>query len=70
METIVLILAVASTKRTTSTWRITSFLDTKKSQQGLENHWQKLKTLPNLCQPAVKGECLQLIDEYHLNGRL
>ena len=103
METIVLILAVASTmmtttgqetegdvyrilpfeastglyyeylgtmKRTTSTWRITSFLDTKKLQQVLENYRQKSKTLPKLCQPAVKDECLQLIDEYHLNRRL
>ena len=57
-------------KRTTSTWRITSFLDTKKLQQGLENYRQKLKTLPRLCQPEVKDEYLQLVDEYRLNGRL
>ena len=81
METIVLILAIASTMMTTtgqetegdvymilpfeastglyykylgtmkrtSNWRITSFLDAKKLQQGLKNYRQKLKTLPKLC---------------------
>ena len=57
-------------RRTISTWRITSFLDTEKSQQELENYRQKLKTLLKLCQTAMKDECLQLVDEYHLNGRL
>ena len=48
---------LGTVRRTTSTWRVTNFLDAEKLQQGLGNYRKKLKTLPKLCQPVMENEC-------------
>ena len=56
-------------RRGVGTWRITSFLNTKKLRLGLAACKLRLEALPKTCQPMLGAECPQLIKSFRLESK-